>query len=149
MIIIEIIVGRVAVSVLLSVVDEEVVDVLGSKVAFEFNRLHLLVAINENGRSSLDIFALSVLANDLPACLEGNINVTHLDLFILDGLNGSQLLPLNREFLALAAFGVNIGNNPDVLNVLNDYLFEVLLFDSVRFRPETIVFALVTKSVLA
>lgn len=148
-IMIEVLVGSVAVSVLFSVVDEELVDVLGVEVALELDRLHLLVAINENGWSSLDIFALSVLANDVPACLEGNINVSELDFLILDGLNGSQFLPLNREFLALAASGVNIGDHPDILNVFNDYLLESLLLNSVRFRPEPIVFVLVTKSVSA
>lgn len=148
-IMIEVLVGSVAVSVLFSVVDEELVDVLGVKVALELDRLHLLVAINENGWSSLDRFALSVLANDVPACLEGNINVSKLDFLILDCLNGSQFLPLNREFLALAASGVNIGDHPDILNVFNDYLLESLLLNSVRFRPEPIVFVLVTKSVSA
>ena len=132
----------VLVSVLFSVVDKVFVDVLGIELALELNRLQLLITVNEDSRGSSDFLALGVLSNNLSASLESNINVTELDLLIFDGLDSSQLLPLNREFLASAAFGVNIRNDPDILNILDDNLLENLLLYFVRSLPETIVAAI-------
>lgn len=144
-------ISGVLVSVLFSVVDKVLVDVLGSELALELNRLQLLITVNVDSWGSSNLLALGVLANNLSASLESNINVTELDLLILDGLDSSQLLPLNREFLASAAFGVNIGNDPDILNILDDNLLEGLLLNLVRSVPETVVatMAMVVRNVLA
>jgi hypothetical protein len=150
-VVIDISVSGVLVSVLLSVGDEVVVDGPGGEVALELNRLHLLVTVDEEGWGAFDLLALGVLANNLSAGREGNIDVTELDLLVLDGLDGSQLLPLDGEFLASAAFGVDIGNDPDVLNITDDHLLEGLVSDLVRSVPEAVVasVAVVVRNVLA
>ena len=151
MVVIDVSVSGILVSVLLSVGDEVVVDGLGGEVALELNRLHLLVTVDEEGWGAFDLLALGVLANDLSAGREGNIDVTELDLLVLDGLDGSQLLPLDGEFLASSACGVDIGNDPDVLNITDDHLLEGLVSDLVRSVPEAVVasVAVVVRNVLA
>jgi len=150
-VVVDISISSVLVSVLLSVADEVLVDVLGVEVALELDRRHLLVTVDEEGWGSFDLLALGVLANNLPASLESDIDVTELDLLVLDGLDSSQLLPLDREFLASAASGVDIGNDPDVLNIPDDHLLKGILLHLVGSVPEAVVatVAVVLRDVLA
>ena len=58
---------------------------------------------------------------------------------VLDGLNGLQTLPFDREFLAIVASWVNVGDNPDVLSISDDCLLELLFLNVVLFGPPAVI----------
>lgn len=94
-----------------------------------------LVVIDIDGWSGLHILSSSVLANNLSAGLKSDIDIAEFDSLVFDGLDGSETLPLNSEFLALSASWVDIGNDPNVLSVPDDSLLEVLNLKTLRFAP--------------
>ena len=70
--------------------------------------------------------ALSVVLDNFPVLLDGNIDIAELDLTLLTLLNLGQLLPLKRQHEAILASGVNIGDNPHVLDICGNDLLESL-----------------------
>lgn len=105
------------------------------KVALVLLWVKLVVSVDEDRWSVLDILAGSVLANDLPAGLESDIDIAESDSSVFDGLNSSETLPLNGEFLALSASWVNIGNDPNVLSVPDHSLLERFFLKTLALAP--------------
>ena len=77
-------------------------------------------------RSVRQFFALCVVLDNSPVLSDRDVNVTefHLALYLLFDL--SQSLPLDRELEAVTAARVNICNNPNVIDISCNYLFEGL-----------------------
>ena len=61
-----------------------------------------------------------MILDNLPVLLNRNINVTELDLSLLLLFNLSEFLPLKRQNETIAASRVDVGDNPDVLDIGSD-----------------------------
>ena len=89
-------------------------------------RLLLVLTVKGNGGSGSHFAALGVVLNDLPVLLDGNVDITELDLTLLTLLNLSKLLPLERQNETVTASRVNVGNDPNVLQIGGNDLLEGL-----------------------
>lgn len=100
----------------------------------------LVFAVEEDSWGVLNFPAFSVLGHKLTAIFESDINISELDLALLDSLNSLHLLPFDNELLAVAASWVDESNNPNVLLVGFNSLGESLGRKVVRFSPLAVVF---------
>ena len=87
-------------------------------------RCILVLAVDQHARSELDILASSVILQEGIISIETGVNVGKLDLPERVTLIDVELLPLWGELLAAAAVRIDKGNDPDVLVIGQDPLFE-------------------------
>ena len=118
---------RVPVSIaeVISVTGDPSVDTLsfGSHRLVEVRTL-LVITVKGDLGSVGNLLALRVILNNLPVLFYRDIDITELDLSLLFLLNLGELLPLEGQDQTVTASWINIGNDPDVLDVGGDYLFE-------------------------
>jgi hypothetical protein len=128
----------VAVAIVVGVAARPLVDTIGRRAAV-FLRipvgLLLVLAVEGDSGGLRHLSALGVILDDLPVLLDGDINVAELDLTLLALLDLRQLLPLEGKDEAVAASGVDVGHNPDVLDISGDDLFERLQSELLLVSP--------------
>ena len=71
--------------------------------------------------------------------MNGNIDVSKLDLAILNLINVSELFPLWNEPFTVATAGIYEGDHPGILVVIDDDICEVRVVKSLGFLPQSIV----------
>lgn len=126
-----------AIAVVVSVRTDPLVDAIGRRgiLVVEVGVL-LIFTVEGDLRSVLNLLALSVVLDDPPVLLDGDIHVSELDLSLLALLDLRELLPLEREDKAVTAPGVDVGDDPDVLDISGDDLLESLERQLLIVGPE-------------
>ena len=72
------------------------------------------------------LLSLGVILDDLPVLFNGNIDVSELDLSLLLLFDLGEFLPLDGENETVTASGVDVGDNPNVLDISGHDLLEGL-----------------------
>lgn len=117
----------VAVAEVISITRNPSVDTLGIWLIIRVPVRALLVLTVEGDSGSLrHLLALGMILDNLPVLLDRNIDISELDLSLLSLLNLGQLLPLNGKDQTVTASGIDIGDNPNVLNISSDDFLEGL-----------------------
>ena len=115
----------VAVAEVISIARNPSVDTLGIWRIIRVPVRALLVLTVEGDSGSLrHLLALGMILDNLPVLLDRNIDISELDLSLLSLLNLGQLLPLNGKDQTVTASGVDIGDNPNVLDISSDDFLE-------------------------
>jgi len=90
-----------------------------------------------------DFLALCVVLDDLPVVCDGDIDVAEFDLALDLLFNLSQAFPLNRERETVAAARIDVGDDPNVVNVSCNDLLESLQTEFLFVVPEALQHALI------
>ena len=86
-------------------------------------------------RSVGDLLTLGMILHDLPILLDRDVDVTELDLSLLLLFDLGELFPLKRKNETVTASWVNIGDNPDVLDISGDNFLESLKSELLLIGP--------------
>jgi len=113
------------------------VDTLGGRLLLLVVpvRALLVVTVKGHSRSVSHLLTLGMILDNFPVLLNRNIDVTELDLSLLLLFNLSELLPLERQNETIAASRVDVGDNPDVLDIGGHDLLECLQGELLFISP--------------
>ena len=97
----------------------------------------LVVTIHGNSWRMSQLLASSVILNNPPIFCYWKVYVAHFDLSSLNLFDSCQLIPLERKFDTVRASWIDVCDDPNVLDICSNDLFERLKSEFLLVFPFT------------